>query len=193
MMTQTGGGIQRILERDLMGMIGEEIDQKALQGTGSSNQPTGILNATGVSDLGWGLGESPLDDSTNFTIRDAVYMEKTLITNTALEGNLSFLFDPVSFQNVQSRQDTTGQTIFDLNRDRRSLLGYGVAATTHMPASTVLFGNWQEFLFATYNGIALAVDQGGTNFAKGDTSIRAIMPLDFGVRHGASFVKAAAV
>jgi HK97 family phage major capsid protein len=134
---------------------------------------------------------SPETEPTNFTIRDAVYMEKTLIENKALKGKLSFLFDPSSFQNIQNRQDSNGQTIFDLDQGRRSLLGYNVAATTHMPSNTVLFGNWAEFLVATYGGIALAADDGGTNFAKGTRSIRAILPIDFGVRHGASFVKAA--
>jgi HK97 family phage major capsid protein len=191
MMVQTGNAIDGIIERDLMGMIAEEIDQKALQGTGSSNQPTGLLNVSGLTDAGWGRGTSPLSEPDDFNIRDAVYLEKLLIDAKALRGNLSFLFDPASYQSIQSRTDSNNQTIFDLDNGRRSLLGYSVAATSHMPSNTVVFGNWSEFIMANYGGVALAIDDGGTNFAKGTRAIRAIMPIDFNVRHVASFVKAA--
>ncbi len=35
----------------------------------------------------------------------------------------------------------------------------------------------------------MMADPYGTSFASGDVRVRAIMPIDFGVRHGASFVK----
>ncbi len=41
----------------------------------------------------------------------------------------------------------------------------------------------------TWGGIALATDGGDTNFAKGNLSVRAIIPVDFAVRHATSSAK----
>jgi HK97 family phage major capsid protein len=81
--------------------------------------------------------------------------------------------------------------MFGLDADGR-LLGHPVTPSTNMAASTALLGDWSQFVMAQWGGVALAVDQGGDNFAKGNTSIRAIMPVDFACRHAAAFVKSVA-
>ncbi len=190
MMTQTGAEIERIIERDLMGMIAEEVDLKALQGTGANNQPTGILNATGIGSLTWGGGASPLEfDATRFWFNDAADMEENLINSKAYTGNLSYLLDAATYKQARYDKDTNGADQFCIDPKTKKLFGLPVTPTTNMPANTALLGNWQEFLMATYGGIALMTDPYGTSFASGDVRVRAIMPLDFGVRHGASFVK----
>jgi hypothetical protein len=78
--------------------------------------------------------------------------------------------------------------MFGLDRDGR-LLGHMATPTTNMPSNTALLGNWADMVMGVWGGIALATDGGGDNFAKGDLSIRAILPVDFAVRHAASFVK----
>lgn len=190
---QTGNGIERILANDLMGVLGEEVDRAALQGSGSSSEPTGVLTQS-ITSVGWDQGTSPQTTPTVFNEADAVYMEKQLIDNKALKGNLSMLCDSAAWLSMQNQYDSEGQPVKFLNRTERmaKLLGYPIQPTTHMAASTVLMGNWLDFVVANWGAIAIAADPYGSNFASGTTSVRAILPIDFAVRHTASFVKAAA-
>ena len=117
-------------------------------------------------------------------------MQENLVNAKAYMGNLRFLMDAATYMSIQYRSDNDDRDWFGLGRDGK-LLGLNVTPTTHMPANTALLGNWSKFMTALYGGggIAIAVDDGGTNFAKGTRRIRAILPCGFGVRHPASFVK----
>ena len=188
MLTQAAN-IESILAADLAAVLAEQIDQKALQGTGSNSQPTGVMNQSGIGSLTWGGGDSPLSYSPlAFWINDAADMEQTLITAKAYQGNLSFLVDAGAYRTIRFQTDSNGGSVYGLDREGK-LLGHNCTPTTHMPSNSALLGNWQDLVMATWGGIALATDGGGDNFAKGDLSIRAIMPVDFAVRHAASFVK----
>jgi HK97 family phage major capsid protein len=188
MMLQTGGGAERIIQEDLAAVLAEQIDLKALQGTGANDQPTGVLNA-GINSLTWGGADSPLSYSpTRFWLNDAVDCEESLINSKSYKGNLSWLMDAAAFKSARWQQTATeGQSMYGIDRDGR-LLGHPVTATTHMASNTALLGDWSQFVMATWGGVALAVDQ-SSEFAKGNTRIRAILPLDFAVRHAAAFVK----
>jgi HK97 family phage major capsid protein len=186
MMIQTGGDVERIIAEDIAAVLAEQVDLKALQGTGADSQPTGVLNAS-ISSLTWGGTSSPVGNTGRFWWEDALLSEQTLIDSKAYRGNLSWLCDSASWR-IMQHQISSNDEHMSLVSDGR-VLNYPIAPTTHMPANTVLFGNWQELVMAVWGGIALAVDTGGDNFAKGDTAIRAILPVDFAVRHAASFVK----
>jgi HK97 family phage major capsid protein len=189
MLTQTGGGIERIIAEDIAAAVAEQVDQKALQGTGSNSQPTGVLNSS-IGSLTWGGATSPLTSSPlRFWWEDALASEKTLIDAKAYTGNLSWLCDSASWKIMQHQVSTSDGQHMSLVDSQGNVLNRKITPTTHMPANTVLFGNWQDLVMATWGGIALATDGGGDNFAKGDLSIRAILPCDFAVRHAASFVK----
>ncbi|MGK2927929.1 MAG: phage major capsid protein [Lysobacterales bacterium] len=189
MLLQTGGAVEQIIAEDLAAVLAEEIDLKALQGTGSNNQPTGVLNA-GIGSLTWGGSDSPLSfDPSRFWLNDAADMEKTLIDAKAYRGNLSWLMGSSAYRSIRWQETATeGQSMFGLDAGSR-LLGFPVTVSAHMPANTAVLGDWSQFVMAEWGGIALAVDGGGENFAKANTSIRAIMPVDFAVRHAAAFVK----
>ena len=70
------------------------------------------------------------------------------------------------------------------------LNNYPYRATTHMPADSVLFGNFQDLLVANYGSIQLesTSSAGSGDFAKATTTIRAIIAIDIAVRHPVSFV-----
>ena len=182
MMNQTGGNIEGILQSDMMAVLGEAIDLAALQGSGSSNQPTGILNQSGILSDVWSSSPQAFD-------RESVLeMERLLITNKSLKGNLSALCDPVTYKATKNTVKSSGDSVGFLTEPDGSMNGYPLRATTHMPANTVLFGNWNELIVTTWGAMALEVDN-STGFATGTTGFRVILPIDFAVRHAESFVK----
>jgi HK97 family phage major capsid protein len=182
MMLQTGGNVEGILQRDMMAVLGEAFDLAALQGTGSNSQPTGILNQSGILTDLW--TSSPAA----FLWDDVLEMERLLITNKSLKGNLSALCDPVTYKTTKNTVKSSGDSVGFLAESDGSMNSYPLRATTHMPANTVLFGNWSELIVVNWGSIALEVDH-STGFATGVTAFRAILPLDIAVRHPESFVK----
>jgi len=186
MMLQTGNEAGRIVEQDLAATLAEAVDLAALQGTGANSQPTGVLGA-GISSLTWGGSSSPVGDTSRFWFEDALLSEKTLIDSKSYKGNLSWLCDSASWRIIQHQVSSQDEHM-SLVSDGR-VLNRTISPTSHMPSNTVLFGNWADFVMATWGGIAIAIDQGGDNFAKGDSVLRAVLPVDFAVRHAASFVK----
>ena len=56
--------VEALLRIDMIEAIAQKIDQTAINGTGSSNQPTGILNTTGIGSVALGSnGSSPSIDA----------------------------------------------------------------------------------------------------------------------------------
>ena len=119
---------------------------------------------------------------------DVLEMERLLITNKSLKGNLAALCDPGTYKVTKSTAKSSGDTVGFLAEPDGSMNSYPLKATTHMPANTILFGNWNELIVTNWGSIALEVDH-STGFATGVTAFRAILPIDFGVRHPESFVK----
>jgi HK97 family phage major capsid protein len=180
MMLQTGQGIEGILQRDMMAVLAEAFDLAALQGTGSNSQPTGILNQSGI------LTDTWTGSPAAFLWDDVLEMERLLITNKSLRGNLSALADPVTYKTTKNTVKSSGDSVGFLAESDGSMNSYPLKATTHMPANTVLFGNWSELIVVNWGSIALEVDH-STGFATGVTAFRAILPVDFGIRHPESF------
>jgi len=144
--------------------------------------PLGILNQSGILTDTW--SNSPAQ----FLWDDVLEMERLLITNKALKGNLAALTDAATYKTTKSTVKSSGDSVGFLAESDGTMNGYPLKATTFMPANTVLFGNWNELIVTTWGAIALEIDT-STGFATGTTGFRAILPIDFGVRHPESFVK----
>jgi len=170
-----------MIARDLMSVLAESIDDKSLNGTGSNSQPTGVLNQSGILTDLWTSSPSTL------LWADVVEMERLLLTNKALRGNLAALCDPVTFAATKTTVKSSGDGLGFLS-EGGMLNDYEFRSTTFMPANSIIFGNWQDLLIANYGSIQLESASTGTDFAKGTTAFRAIMPIDIAVRHPESFV-----
>ncbi len=56
--------------------------------------------------------------------------------------------------------------------------------------SGMIFGNWADLIIADRGIIDISTDPYGTNFGKGDVSVRALVDVDIAVRHVQSFAHA---
>ncbi len=54
-------------------------------------------------------------------------------------------------------------------------------------AGYVVFANWRDFLVGMWGVLEILSDPYGSNFASGSVSVRALLDIDFGVRHPESF------
>ena len=94
--------IENLIRNDFIAVIAEAIDLAAINGSGSSNQPRGILNTTGIGSVAGGTnGLAPtLDHLINLkkevSIDNADVSTAGYLTNTKVEAALSTLKDDQS-------------------------------------------------------------------------------------------------
>ena len=170
-----------------MGQIAAEIDNRAINGDGTSNKITGILNVSGINSTSWASSPGVI------AWGDCVELEKMLLDDKALIGtNLHYLVDPATYKAMKTTtkvsSDAGAGFLVDFENGRPRLNGYPFHVSTHVPANTLIFGNFSELLVGDWGAIALASDP-YTDFAKGTTGVRAFMTVDLAVRHAVSFAK----
>ncbi|MFB3901919.1 MAG: phage major capsid protein [Acidobacteriota bacterium] len=189
MLAQSNPAIEQILRKDLTDTLFTEMDKQILQGTGLASEPTGILNS------GIGTGTYP---GANPDWGDIVGLEADLaVANALLEGgNFAYLVAPDLLQGLKTTDKNddfnaspavagdTGQFIWE----NGMMNGYKSFPTANLPAGYVLFGNWAELVIGFWGVVEILVNPFSTSgFTKGTVLVRALMDLDAGVRHAASF------
>jgi HK97 family phage major capsid protein/HK97 family phage prohead protease len=183
MLVQSAPDIENLVRQDLAAMIAVEIDRAALNGSGSSNQPTGILNQGGINADTYANGGSP-------AWADVIGLE-TLIAedNADTRGSLHYLSTPAiaaAFKQLDQGTDTGTYVWTGTNAEGR-MNGYPAHATNQMPAGTILLGNFEDLLIGFWGGIEIDADPYGSNFLRGSVSVRVLADIDIAVRHPVSF------
>jgi HK97 family phage major capsid protein len=190
MLLQSSLDVEAFVRNDLATSLALAIDSAAINGTGSSNQPKGVLNQTGIgSVLGGTNGANP-------DWKDIVDLESAVAIDNADIGNLGFLTNAkVRGKLLQTEKaSTTAQYVWS---DNNSLRGYNAAVSNQVPSnltkgtasgvcSAILFGNWADLIIGTWGGIDINVDT-STGSSSGTVRVVALQDVDIAVRHAESF------
>ncbi|MCE5270382.1 phage major capsid protein [bacterium] len=184
--------IEDIIRRDLAAMLAVEIDAKAINGDGTGNAPRGILKTEGIDSNTY----NPASSEPRFS--HIVNLETVLASKNADQGNLAYLTTPGIAGEMKQRdlgadgEGVTGKFVWQPSPGvpgKGVMNGYPAYASNNVPEGYLVFGNWEDLVIGMWGAVALAVDPYGSNFAKGSVSIRAIIAVDFGVRHAESFAE----
>jgi HK97 family phage major capsid protein len=171
----------------LSSVIANAIDEKALVGTGASNTPTGVANASGVNSASL---------STPTWAQVLAIISAVQGANADI-GTMAWALAPRSVAKLRStvRVATTDSVM--LMESLNTLAGFPVAVSTSLSSgdspdvNTVLFGVWSQLLVGYWSGTDVLVNPFETTaYAKGRVLVRAMRDVDVAVRHGQSFAKA---
>ncbi len=167
---------------DLAKLIAVELDRAAINGSGTANQPLGVVGNIGIL-----TGTYPLAGP-NFA--SMVAMEGALGANNADLGSLAYLSTPTLAATLKSTQKATysSEFIWTAGREQGTgqMNGFPAFATSNMVADKVLFGNWNDLLMGMWGALDIEVDP-YYDFAKGSIAVRVLAYVDFAVRHPLSF------
>ncbi|MCB1924723.1 MAG: phage major capsid protein [Gammaproteobacteria bacterium] len=181
---QSDPAIEQIVRDDLAATLSTALDYAAINADGTNNAPVGVLNTAGVALDTYANGGAP-------DLVDIVGMEASLALASADMGALAYLANPGIAAGLKTTDvgTDTGQFIWTAGRERGEgiMNGFPAFASANVSPGTVIFGNWRDFIFATWGALELMVDPYGANFSKGSIAVRAMMDVDFAVRHGESF------
>ena len=177
MLQQSTPAIEGIVRDDLTQAIALAIDTGALQGSGSSGQPTGVLNTAGVNTVTDFAAAVP-------TFAEMVSLETALAVDNALRGNLAYITDAATYGGLKTRVKDAGSGMFVLEGGEAN--GYRVIRSQQGTAGNVYFGNWSDLLIGMWGGLDLTIDP-YTLSKSGGLNIVAFQTIDVAVRHAVSF------
>ncbi len=186
------------IRRDIAKVIALAEDNAFIAGTGTGNQPLGIINTTGVNSTSLGVnGATPTFDN----IYDALYQVEN---NNGLAS--AWIMHPRTKNTLKKIKDTNGNFIYNVApsvKEPDTLVGLPVYLTTQIPTnltvgtstdcSYILVGQFDEAIIGERAGLEFSTDQSGTAFEYYQTWIRAIARLDFGLRTPGVFCKVTGV
>jgi HK97 family phage major capsid protein len=189
LLLQSSIDIEAFVRNDLATTLAIEIDRAAIHGSGSSNQPTGILATSGIGDVAGGTNGAAPDWA------DIVNLEKAVAVDNADLGALNYLTNAkVRGKLLQTEKaSNTAQYVW---ADNNTLRGYNAAVSNQVSStltkgnqslsSAIIFGNFNDLLIGMWGGLDIAVDT-STGSASGTVRIVALQDVDIAVRHAESF------
>ena len=197
LLAQSSIDVENLIRNDLIKEIALRIDYNAINGSGTANAPTGILNTTGVGLVSLGTnGAAP-------TWADIVALEsKVEAANAGDEGAAAYIVNAKTNGYFKTTPKEPGYPTYMV--DKGQMNGYQVAVSNQMPSnltkgtgtnlSAIAFGNFSDLMIGFWGGIDLIVDP-YTQKETGLVSVLADQFYDVAVRHPESFavIKDAAV
>lgn len=197
LLKQSSIDIEGFVRLDLSTVLALALDAAGIAGTGASNQPTGILNTTGIGDVACGDpdGAAPV-------WADIVGLETEVAVDNADVGALAYLTNAKARGKLKTTEkaSNTGQFVWENGIDGFGILnGYRAAASNQVPSdltkgggsnlSAIIFGNWSDLIIALWGTIDILVDP-YTGSSTGTVRVVAMQDADIGVRHAESFAAA---
>jgi HK97 family phage major capsid protein/HK97 family phage prohead protease len=200
-------GIEQLVRRDITDGINLGIDLGVLNGSGSSGQPEGIMQTTGIGSVALGTNGGPI------TVESLVDLEEqVLIDNGALNrDNIAYVTNAkvlAELKKLRAGGSTTGDGTFLVNNQLDALgrgatptavNGYPLYVTNQVPSnltkgsssgvcSAMLMGDFSQAMVGFWgNGLEITVGEDSDDFSKALTSVRGIVTYDVAVRHPESF------
>lgn len=172
--------IEAMLKQDLAAGIATAVDLAALYGTGSSGQPTGVANQTGINAPTAFAAAVP-------TWAEIVAMETACAVDNAnlITGNSGYVVEPEMRGSLRTTEKFSGSgvPIWDMTNN---LNDYKTAVSGQVTSGDVFFGNWSDLLIGMWGGLDILVDP-YTHSLSGTVRITAHLTCDIAVRHPVSF------
>ncbi|MFN7155079.1 MAG: phage major capsid protein [Acidovorax sp.] len=191
LLLQTSLDVEAMVQNDLATILGLAIQQAAINGTGASNQPSGILTQIASPTVVAGTnGLAP-------TWQHMVDLESAVAVANADVGTLAYLTNAKVRGKLKSTSKVTGQNGFIWDGGDTPINGYRAAVTNAVPSnltkgtsngvcSAAIFGNWADLVIGMWGGLDLMVDP-YTGSAAGTVRVVALQDVDVALRNTVSF------
>ncbi len=182
LLLQSSVSVENFVRNDLALRLALAIDNKAFEGDGTSNTPTGVVNATGVGSVAFASATAGAA-----TWGEVIDMESQVSQDNALLGNLGYITNAAQMGYLKQTKKDAGSGIFLV--EDMMLNGYPVYVSNQIStAGQMLFGNWADLMIGYWSGVDLNIDT-STGSTSGTVRIVALQDVDVAVRHGESFAK----
>ena len=198
LMLESVPAIEQIVQDDLLRSIADKIEYYAINGSGASGQPTGILTDANVNNLDISAG-TDVAALTWADITDLVKLveEDNGVVNAA---TLGFLTNPkVKAKMANTVKVATTDSVMLLNDPWNAIYGYKAEFTNNVPsdldpgdggsdASAMIFGDFSQLMVGLFGAPSIIVDP-YSGSKSGDVQISVMQEVDVALRNAISFAK----
>lgn len=188
MLLQSSPDVEQLVRADLAVMLAQALDLAAIAGTGTSNQPRGILNTSGIGSVALGTNGAAI------AYDNVVDLMGQVQDANAEMASMAFLSNPKVRRAVQKLKTTYGEPLGE------DVVFQSVprAFTNNVPAtgtkgtgtglSSLVYGDFSQLLIGLWSELDILVNPfDSTAYPKGNVLVRAMMTCDISVRHPESF------
>jgi HK97 family phage major capsid protein/HK97 family phage prohead protease len=179
LMMQATPDAEALVRDDLLQIISLEIDRVAIYGTGSSNQPKGVKNYTGINAVDFASSAAP-------TFAELVAMETAIANDDADVDAMSYAFNAAIRGHMKTTTKFGTGTSHTIWEDGNTVNGYEVNVSNQIASGDVFFANWQDLIIAMWGGLELTVDPYALS-TSGGVRLVALQDIDLNLRHLESF------
>lgn len=178
---QSNPQIEAIVMNDLIRVLALIIDLAAISGDGASNNPTGILNTSGIGTV----AGAALDWS------KVVELETDVSASNADDLGSMYYFTNATVRGLlKTRKKDAGSGIFLW--EGGEVNGYQGRVSNQVPSATMIFGAFSQLILAMWGGLDVLIDPYSES-GKGNVIINTFQSADIGVRHAAAFSAATSI
>ncbi|MCH9836276.1 phage major capsid protein [bacterium] len=175
LLLQSSIDVEGMIRNDLARVIALEIDRAAIYGTGSSNQPLGLTNTTGI-------GTETLTGAGTFA--ELIAMETDVASANADVGSMRYIMNAAARGALKSTSKAGTDAIFVW--ENNEVNGYPVIVSNQLQSNDALFGDFSSMVMGMWSGLDLMVDPYAGATA-GTVRVIAHQDLDVAVKQPASF------
>lgn len=197
LLIQSSIDVEAFVRADLAAVIGLMIQLGAFNGAGASNEPTGLLNTSGIGSVAGGTdGLAP-------TYAHMVGLETAVANANGDVGNLAYVTNTKvrgKLRQTQVFSGTDGKAVWTSQPGSQGVgdvLGYDAFCSNSVPSnlvkgssgavcSAIMFGNWIDLIIFMWGGLDIMLDP-YTGSSAGAKRVVALHDVDVGVRHTGSF------
>ncbi len=188
---QSSVDVESMVQQDLATVLGLAIQQAAINGSGASNQPSGLLTLITAGILGGTNGAAP-------TWANIIALETAVAVANADVGTLGYLTNAKvrgKLKVTEQFATTNGKPVWA--EGNAPLNGYQAGVTNAVPSnltkgtasgicSAILFGNFADLMIGMWGTLDLMVDP-YTGSTAGTIRVVALQDVDVAVRNTESF------
>ncbi len=168
------------LRRILSLAAGLAIDRAALQGSGASGEPLGLLGTPGIGSV----------SGTSLAWAGVVSMEETVANADANDAQISFIAHPGTRKLLRQREKATGSGVI---WPESQIAGHAAYATTSAPSATLFCGDFSNIVLLFWGeGPEILVDP-SSGFREGRVDFGLFLSMDVVVVYPAAFSLATSI
>lgn len=180
LLIQSSLDVEALIRDDLAQAIALAIDLGALSGSGSSGQPTGIKNTSGINTVDFGTAPDLVP-----TFAQVVEMETKVAEDNALLGNLAYIMGAAMYGALKTTEKATNTAQFVVEPGG-TINGYRAIVSNQAASGDAYFGNFADLLVGFFGGLDIVVDP-YTASTSGTVRVVALQSCDVAVRNAVSF------
>ena len=169
--------VEGMVRNDLTRVIALELDRVGMYGTGSSNQPLGLINTSGI-------GSQTI--TTYGTFAEYIGMETDVAAGNADAGAMRYIINASARGALKSTAKNAAAVAAGFVYENNEINGYPVIVSNQLSDNDALFGDFSMMIMGMWSGLDLTVDPFAGATA-GTVRVIALQDVDLAVKQPAAF------